>query len=105
MNPAGSVLLDTSIVIDHFRGDPAVRAAIMSAAALYLPCVAVGELWYGALRSEYRDKQLERLSVLLEQIPVVDVDRRTAESYGRIRSELAEAGTLIPENDIWIAAL
>jgi tRNA(fMet)-specific endonuclease VapC len=29
----------------------------------------------------------------------------TAEHYGRIRALLAKAGTPIPENDIWIAAL
>ena len=29
----------------------------------------------------------------------------TAEHYGRIRAQLAQAGTPIPENDIWIAAL
>jgi len=29
----------------------------------------------------------------------------TANLYGQIRSALARAGTPIPENDIWIAAL
>ena len=29
----------------------------------------------------------------------------TAEHYGRIRAQLAQSGTPIPENDIWIAAL
>jgi tRNA(fMet)-specific endonuclease VapC len=29
----------------------------------------------------------------------------TAEHYGRIRATLSNAGTPIPENDIWIAAI
>ena len=29
----------------------------------------------------------------------------TADHYGRIRAALSKAGTPIPENDIWIAAI
>jgi tRNA(fMet)-specific endonuclease VapC len=32
-------------------------------------------------------------------------DDRTVEQYGQIKAEIAEAGTPIPDNDIWIAAL
>lgn len=36
---------------------------------------------------------------------VIGTDAQTSEDYGRIRSELSQAGLPIPENDIWIAAL
>jgi tRNA(fMet)-specific endonuclease VapC len=32
-------------------------------------------------------------------------DEATPELYGRISAQLAQAGTPIPQNDIWIAAL
>jgi tRNA(fMet)-specific endonuclease VapC len=32
-------------------------------------------------------------------------DEATPELYGRIFAQLAQAGTLIPQNDIWIAAI
>ena len=32
-------------------------------------------------------------------------DQGTSERYGLVKSELAAAGRLIPDNDIWIAAL
>jgi tRNA(fMet)-specific endonuclease VapC len=35
---------------------------------------------------------------------VVLPDEATANIYGRMKTELAAAGKLIPENDIWIAA-
>jgi tRNA(fMet)-specific endonuclease VapC len=31
--------------------------------------------------------------------------RNTSLKYGRVRAQLAQAGTPIPENDIWIAAV
>ncbi|MCE0497756.1 MAG: hypothetical protein LV481_07410 [Methylacidiphilales bacterium] len=31
-------------------------------------------------------------------------DRSNRQEYGRIKAELARAGTPIPENDVWIAA-
>ena len=106
MSPAGSgVLLDTSVVIDHFRGDPGIGQALEKAAALYLSTVVLGELYYGAFRSVYRAKQVEQVRRFLPAVVVIGVDAQTSEAYGRIRSELAEAGRPIPENDIWIAAL
>ena len=52
MSPAGSgVLLDPSVIIDHFRGDLRVHEALANARVLYIPSVALGELYYGAFRS------------------------------------------------------
>lgn len=32
-------------------------------------------------------------------------DQATSERYGQVKAELAGIGKLIPENDIWIAAM
>jgi predicted nucleic acid-binding protein len=48
MNAAGSVLLDTNVVVAHFRGDSDLTARLAAASALYLPWVVAGELHYGA---------------------------------------------------------
>jgi tRNA(fMet)-specific endonuclease VapC len=36
---------------------------------------------------------------------VLNVDADTAATYGRLKSELSSAGKIIPDNDLWIAAL
>jgi tRNA(fMet)-specific endonuclease VapC len=106
MSPAGSsLLLDTSVVIDHFRGDPRIREVLENAVALYLPTVVLGELYYGAFRSAHREKHFEQVRLFLRAVVVLGTDAQTSEAYGRIRSELAQAGQPIPENDIWIAAV
>lgn len=47
MNPAGSVLLDTNIVVAHFRNDLGATTHLKAAAVLYLPWIVLGELHYG----------------------------------------------------------
>ncbi len=44
MNPAGSILLDTSVVIVHLRGDLSVTTHFNEVKVLYLSWIVVGEL-------------------------------------------------------------
>ena len=72
---------------------------------LYLPSMVLGELCYGAHRSRSPDKALAQVLAFLRLCMTVAPDETTAQYYGRIKAELAAAGTPIPDNDIWLAAL
>lgn len=104
MRATGSVLLDTSVVVAHFRGDPALTARLAEA-ALYLPWVVVGELHYGAQKAKRREEAIAQVREFLRIAIPLWPDNPTLEQYGQIKAEIAEAGTPIPDNDIWIAAL
>jgi len=101
----GNVLLDTTVVVAHLRGDAALTARLQQADALYLPLTALGELYYGAYRSRNTAKHLAQIREFLKGVVVLQPAEATANSYGQIKAELAQAGTPIPQNDIWIAAL
>jgi len=105
MPASGDVLLDTSVVIPYFRGDTAVGAKIQAGFALHLPQPALGELYCGAHLSANSSRALGEIQNFLSAVLVLSPGMATAEHYGRIRAQLAKAGTPIPENDIWIAAL
>jgi tRNA(fMet)-specific endonuclease VapC len=105
MNATGSVLVDTSIVVGHFRGDPGLTPRLGAAATLYVPWIVLGELHYGAHRARRREEGLALIREFLRIGVVLLPDERTAELYGQVKAELAQAGTPIPDNDIWIAAL
>ncbi len=105
MPASGDVLLDTSVVIPYFKGDPNIRIQIQASATLYLPQPALGELYCGAHLSVNPPRTLAEIQNFLPAVIVLSPGTPTAEHYGRIRAELAKAGTPIPENDIWIAAL
>jgi tRNA(fMet)-specific endonuclease VapC len=104
MNTAGSVLLDTNVVIAHFRSDPDLTARLRATAAVYLPWVVLGELHYGALRAQRREAQLALIREFLQTATLLLPERSTSERYGEVKAELAGIGKLIPDNDIWIAA-
>jgi len=106
MNATSSVLLDTTIVVDHLRGkSPALGAQLKQTTTLYLPVTALGELLYGAHKSFFEAKALKQIEGFLQLCAILGADERTAHYYGRISSDLARLGKPIPQNDIWIAAI
>lgn len=106
MNASGSVLLDTTIVVDHLRGkSPALVDRLAQSGTLYLPAIALGELLYGAYKSAFKAKTLAQIENFSQLCAILGVDEHTAGYYGRINAGLARLGKLIPQNDIWIAAI
>lgn len=105
MSTAGSVLFDTTVVVAYFRGDGTLHSRFEEASVLYVPWVVLGELYFGAQRARRREEQLAHIRDLLTYSVVLFPDLQTAEHYGQIKSELAEVGKPIPDNDLWIAAL
>lgn len=101
----GDVLLDTSVVIAYFKGDASVGTQVRASSSLYLPQPALGELYCGAHLSQNPGKHLAQIRTFLGAVGLLSPGLGTAEQYGRLRAQLARAGTPIPENDIWIAAL
>jgi len=105
MSASGEVLLDTSVVIPYLKGDTAIRAQVQAASALFLPQTVLGELYCGACLSQNPGRHIAKIRTFLAAVALLSPGLATAEHYGRIRAQLAKAGTPIPENDIWIAAL
>lgn len=103
---SGRVLLDTSIVIAHFRNDPELTQHFLDTSSLFLPVISIGELYSGAFRKQQnREKALETVKDFVSTTTVLRPDQMTAWHYGAIRSQLFSKGKPIPENDLWIAAM
>jgi len=105
MSKPGNVLLDTSVVIAHFRSRQGLTAQLGGLAGLYLPWVVLGELHFGAYRTKHREDALAQIRDFLRIAELLLPDENTPEHYGKVKAELAKAGRPIPENDVWIAAL
>jgi tRNA(fMet)-specific endonuclease VapC len=100
-------LLDTNICIYIARHNPpAVREhfARHSAAELAMSVVTLGELRFGAEKSQAREKALAVIQQLESLIQVAPLQEAAGEHYGQIRAQLQAEGQPIGSNDLWLAA-
>jgi tRNA(fMet)-specific endonuclease VapC len=67
--------------------------------------IVKAEMWYGASRSNDPVATLAKLSTFFEPYESLPFDDAAAAEYGRIRAQLAAAGTPIGPNDLMIAPL
>jgi tRNA(fMet)-specific endonuclease VapC len=99
------VILDTHGLSAVADGDAALEPILRKASEIALPVIVLGEYRYGIQQSRDRQRYEQWLTESLRDYRVLDVDEATAISYAALRYELKRAGTPIPSNDAWIAAL
>jgi tRNA(fMet)-specific endonuclease VapC len=99
------VILDTNGLSALADGDQALEPILRQAAQLAVPVIALGEFRYGIAQSRHRVFYLRWLAEYMRGFRTLDIDEGTTIPYGAIRAELKIAGTPIPANDLWIAAL
>ena len=101
----GSCLLDTNIIIALLSGDTSLQKHIQNTEEIFIPIIAVGELYFGARKSKRIKENIVRIDEYVASSAVLGCDTQTAQEYGLIKNRLRERGRPIPENDIWIAAI
>jgi tRNA(fMet)-specific endonuclease VapC len=101
----GERLLDTNVVIRLFAHDQAVERRFEADPKVIVPVVVFGELYYGAQNSVRVQENCERIEKFVSRVEPLGSNVGTAYEFGRIKYELQLKGRMIPENDLWIAAL
>lgn len=101
----GNYLLDTNIIIALFKAEPTVQAHLRQADEVFVSSIALGELNFGAQKSERARENLARIEEFAEANTILDCDAATARVYGQVKNALRLEGRPLPENDIWIAAI
>ena len=105
MTPAnGRFLLDTNIIIALLEGDDAVLSHLDLAAEVFIPAVALGELFFGAAKSGRPSENTARVERFASGRAIVSSDIDVARECGKLKQYLKKKGRPLPENDIWIAA-
>lgn len=99
------MILDTNGLSAVAEGDPALEPVLRKAAQVAVPVIVLGEYRYGISQSRDRSRYEQWLSKYLPTFRILDIDEQTTISYAAVRMELKKAGTPIPSNDVWIAAL
>jgi len=100
-------LLDTNICISIAKGQQlAVRNRFEAHTLneLAMSIITVGELRFGAEKSQSRERALATMAQLVQMIQPCALPMAAAEHYGHVRATLQQQGLPIGNNDLWLAA-
>lgn len=101
------VALDTNRLTDFFQGDAALAEWLGTCDEVWIPLFVLAEIkagFYGGTQRHKNEILLHRL-LAKRTVGVLLPGRETAEHYARLFVQLKRAGTPVPDNDLWIAAL
>lgn len=101
------VALDTNRLTDLFQGDTELAKWLGYCEEVWIPLFVLGEIRAGFEGGTQRNRNELLLHKLLTKatVRVLLPGVETAEQYARLFVQLKRAGTPIPDNDLWIAAL
>lgn len=99
------MILDTNAISALAGTDRRLIAIIEDLPVLVLNIISLGEYRYGVDRSRYRNKLTAWLNALISESEILAPNLDTLPIYSQIRQQLKDAGTPIPANDVWIAAI
>jgi tRNA(fMet)-specific endonuclease VapC len=99
------MILDTNGLSALAEGESRLEPILQKATQIAVPVMVLGEYRYGIQQSGERQRYEHWLVEYLPKFRVLNVDEQTTTSYAAVRGELKRAGSPIPSNDVWIAAL
>ena len=100
-------LLDTNICIYIAKHNPPTvreRFAHHTASELAMSVITLGELRFGAEKSQARERAIASIQLLENLMQIAALPVHAGEHYGQIRASLQKTGQLIGNNDLWLAA-
>ena len=104
-----SICLDTNILIDTLRGDEEtvkrIKEIETSGNILSTTTINAFELYYGAEKTEKRERNKEAVRKLLERLLIYDFTEKASERAGEIAANLEAEGKTIDFRDIFIGAI
>ncbi len=101
------VAVDTNRLTDLLRGDAQLAERLGACDEVWIPLMVLGEIkagFHGGTQRHRNEALLQRF-LAKATVSVLLPGRETAEHYARIFVQLKRAGTPVPDNDLWIAAL
>ena len=99
------MILDTNALSSLAGKDARLVARLRNARRVVVTIISLGEFTYGIRQSRSVTDLEAWLKAFLMRAGVLRLDLRTIDQYAAVRTELRKAGTPIPANDCWIAAL
>ncbi len=100
-------MLDTNICIYIIKNRPqSVKEKFLEfkIGELCLSSITVSELFFGAYKSNYVEKNIKAIESFLIPFEIVNFDYKASKEYGKIGASLEKQGRVIGNMDMQIAA-
>lgn len=99
------ILLDTDICIEILRGNRSVIERYKTYdEPVAISFMSVGELYYGAEKSNFKERNKSVVDEFLLSIDMINTDIQILKKFGELKSRLAINNSMLPDADILIAA-
>lgn len=98
-------VLDTDHLVAALRGRLVLDDHVGQEEELAMTAVSLGELVYGAFKSEKVAENLARFDVLVSGVTLLPFEARAARIFGRLRAELEGAGRRLDDLDLQVASV
>ena len=99
------MILDTNALSAFVEGDRQLVTLLRAHEHLSIPVIVLGEYRFGIAALSKREAYEAWLHSYLTRFDVLPITAETADVYAALRVALKAAGTPIPANDAWIAAV
>lgn len=99
------ILMDTDICVELLRGNRKVLAhRRQTAGDVAITFMTVGELFYGAERSNRPEHNGNLVECFLISVHCIHSDRAIMTRFGTLKADLVARGLILPDADLLIAA-
>jgi len=99
------ILLDTDVCIEILRKNKIViKKRELAEEDTAISFITVGEFYYGAEKSAYKNDNKKLIEEFLLTINVLQSDNDIMKKFGEIKADLKTNNILLPDADILIAA-
>jgi len=103
------LILDTSALVQVERAgaDVLTRLTQLDEESAAIPAIVYAELQVGVRLADTAERaraRTARIEALVARLPVVEFDRAIADRWADLFADLTSAGTMMPANDIAVAA-
>lgn len=105
--PVSAVVLDTDVYSYLLRtGDKRgeLYRPHVQGKTIAVTFITVGELYYGAEKRGWGKRRLALLEQRLRSTVIIPFDAQVCKTYASLKAQLANAGRVVADNDLWIAS-
>lgn len=102
-----SIVIDTNIYSLAMNNENVAVEILKRADKVYISSIVIGELLSGFKFGNLEEKNMKLFNEFLDspRVETVNITENTAVHYSQIYLDLRKAGSPIPTNDMWIAAV